>query len=89
MVARASDGKWLYLFRPEMVPDRMKGFGGDELIRTGVLKSEKLVNMAKHDNALEPNLTFTPDMKWLVFRSNMHGPSHVCAVEVAKASVGR
>jgi oligogalacturonide lyase len=89
MVARAPDGKWLYLFRPELVPDRMKGFGGDELIRPGVLKSEKLVNMAKHDYALEPNLTFTPDMKWLVFRSNMHGPSHVYAVEVAKAAAGR
>ena len=33
----------------------------------------------------EPNLTFTPDNKWIVFRSNMHGPTHVYAVEIAKA----
>ena len=32
---------------------------------------------------------YTPDMKWLVFRSDMHGPSHVYAVEVAKAAPGR
>ena len=33
---------------------------------------------------LEPNVTFTPDMKWIVFRSNMHGATHVYAVEVKK-----
>ncbi len=36
--------------------------------------------------SLEPNVTFTPDGKWIVFRSNMHGPSYVYAVEVAKAN---
>jgi oligogalacturonide lyase len=30
-------------------------------------------------------MTFTPDGKWIVFRSNMFGPSHVFEVEVAKA----
>jgi len=25
-------------------------------------------------------------MKWIVFRSNMFGPTHVFAVEIAKAS---
>jgi len=33
---------------------------------------------------LEPNVTFSPDMKWIVFRSNMLGPTHVFAVEIAK-----
>jgi oligogalacturonide lyase len=33
---------------------------------------------------LEPNVTFSPDMKWVVFRSNMLGPTHVFAVEIAK-----
>ncbi len=28
---------------------------------------------------------FTPDGKWIVFRSNLFGPSHVFEVEVAKA----
>jgi oligogalacturonide lyase len=49
-----------------------------------VLKAEKLVNLARHDYSLEPNVTFTPDMRWIVFRSNMFGPTHVFAVEVNK-----
>lgn len=68
MVAKAKDGQWIYLFRTE----------------NGVLHGERLVNMAKHDYKLEPNVSFTPDGKWIVFRSNMHGPTHVYAVEVSK-----
>ena len=45
-------------------------------------RAEKLVNLARHDYSLEPNVTFTPDMRWIVFRSNMFGPTHVFAVEV-------
>jgi oligogalacturonide lyase len=82
MVAHASDGKWIYLFRPEMkaVSGESKG-----LIRPGVFHAERLVNMSKHDYSLEPNVNFTPDGKWIVFRSNMFGPTHVFAVEVAKS----
>ena len=56
------------------------------LIKPAVLKAERLVNMENHDYRLEPNVTFTPDNKWVVFRSNMHGPVHVYAVEVAKTN---
>jgi oligogalacturonide lyase len=83
MVAHAPDGKWLYLFRPEMVPNQ--GVAGPELIATGRLTAERLVDMSKHDYRLEPNVRFTPDMKWIVFRSNMSGKSAVYAVEVARA----
>lgn len=31
---------------------------------------------------IEPNVTFTPDQKWIVFRSNMLGRTYVFAVEV-------
>ncbi len=84
MVANAKDGKWIYLFRPRMVPNF--GVASDQkgLVRTGVLQAERLVNMSKHNYALEPNVTFSPDMKWVVFRSNMFGPTHVFAVEVEK-----
>lgn len=68
-VARGDNGQWIYLFRPE----------------NGKFVSEKLVNLAKHDYTLEPNATFTPDGKWIVFRSNMLGPTQVYAVEVKKA----
>ena len=54
------------------------------LIGLGKLTVEKLVDLSKHDYRLEPNVTITPDNKWVVFRSNMHGPTHVYAVEVAK-----
>ncbi len=86
MVAHAPDGKWLYLFRPEGIPDvaGIKAPNAKELINPGFFKAERLVNMAKHDYRLEPNLTFTPDQQWIVFRSNMHGATHVYAVEVKK-----
>ena len=85
MVAHATDGKWLYLLHPEKLADRSEGnVDTSRLIRTGVFHAEKLVNMAKHDYALEPNAMFSPDMKWLIFRSNMSGANQVYAVELAK-----
>jgi oligogalacturonide lyase len=88
MVARAPDGKWIYLFRPERVPDvaGIKTANSENLIDAGFFNAERLVNMSKHDYRLEPNVTFSPDMKWVVFRSNMLGPVHVFAVEIAKAA---
>ncbi len=82
-VAHAPDGEWIYLFRPEPIPNR--GVDDKALIRPGVLRSEKLVNMSKHQYRLEPNVRFSPDAKWVMFRSNMFGQTYVFAVEVAKA----
>jgi len=69
-VAAPGNGQWIYLFKPI----------------DGKLQAERLVDLSKHDYRLEPNVTFTPDQKWIVFRSNMHGATHVYAVEVAKTS---
>jgi oligogalacturonide lyase len=86
MVAHADNGKWIYLFHPELLADRSDGnIDTSNLIQTGVFHSEKLVNMARHDYALEPNAMFSPDMKWLIFRSNMSGSNQVYAVELKKA----
>jgi oligogalacturonide lyase len=85
MVAHAKDGKWIYLFRPEPVPNYGIRSPGKDLIDVGVFRSERLVNMSKHDYRLEPNVSFTPDMNWIVFRSNMFGPTQVFAVEVKNA----
>jgi oligogalacturonide lyase len=71
-VAAPGNGQWIYLFRPT----------------SAGLEAEKLVDLSKHDYQLEPNVTFTPDGKWIVFRSNMHGASHVYAVEVTSAPQG-
>ncbi len=78
------NGMWMYLFRP--VADHMETMKvGDETVKVGKFEAEKLVDLSKHNYELEPNLTFTPDNKWIVFRSNMNGPTHVYAVEIAKA----
>jgi len=81
-VAKAPDGEWIYLFRPELIQNR--GIADPQLVTPGVFRAEKLVNMSKHKYSLEPNVSFTPDQKWVVFRSNMFGPTYVFAVEVEK-----
>ena len=67
-VAAPGNGQWIFLFTP----------------KEGSLVVEKLVDLSKHDYRLEPNVSFTPDGRWVVFRSNIHGASHVYAVEVKK-----
>jgi oligogalacturonide lyase len=67
-VAKAPDAEWLYLFKPN----------GDRL------KSEKLVNMKHHNYKLEPNVHFSPDEKWIIFRANFEGAQQTYAVEIAK-----
>jgi oligogalacturonide lyase len=69
-VAKAKNGQWVYLFRPD----------GDHF------KSEKLVNMQFHNYKLEPNVHFSPDEKWVIFRANFEGNSQVYAVEVAPSN---
>lgn len=67
-VAKAADGMWIYLFRPV----------GDKL------EAERLVNMKAHGYKLEPNVHFSPDGKWVIFRANFEGDSQIYAVEIAK-----
>ena len=67
-VAKAEDGMWIYLFTPD----------GDHF------NSEKLVNMKHHDYDLEPNVHFSPDGKWIIFRANFEGKSDIYAVEIKK-----
>lgn len=65
-VAKAKDGMWIYLFKPE----------GDKFVST------KLVNMKHHNYKLEPNVHFSPDGKRVIFRANFEGVENVYAVEV-------
>ncbi len=65
-VARAKDGMWVYLFTP----------AGNKFV------SEKLVNMKNHKYSLEPNVHFSPDENWVIFRANFEGETNVYAVEV-------
>jgi oligogalacturonide lyase len=85
-VAAPDNGQWIYLYRPRVIPPVIGGASDPEkLIRSGYFETEKLVNLAKHNYSLEPNCQFTPDGKWIVFRSNMFGPTHIYEVEVAKS----
>ena len=83
-VAKAPDGEYIELFRPEM--KRVDGINKPEFIQPGMFRSERLVNMSKHNYKLEPNVRFSPDKKMVIFTSNMLGPSYVFGVEVAKAA---
>lgn len=64
-VAKAADGQWIYLFH----------YDGNKL------KSTKLVNMKNHNYNLEPNVHFSPDNKWIIFRANFEGYDNIYAVE--------
>jgi oligogalacturonide lyase len=80
------DSKWMYLFHPSLVPDQQPPPGPSPgLVQIGTFTTEKLVNLSLHSYSVEPNGNFSPDGKWIVFRSNMRGPIEVYAVEVAKA----
>jgi oligogalacturonide lyase len=78
-VAFAPDGMWINILHIQ--PD-------------GKLQREKVLNMKKHNyvtaasggiNGVEPNVTFSPDDKFLVFTGTFDGAKHVYAVETAKA----
>ena len=68
-VAKAPNGQWINLFTPN----------GDHF------DTEKLVNMKHHQYKLEPNVHFSPDGKWIIFRGNFEGESQVYGVEIAKS----
>ena len=70
-VAKAPDGQWIYLFTPS----------GDKF------KSERLVSMKQHQYKLEPNVHFSPDAKWIIFRANFEGIENVYAVEIKKSEL--
>jgi len=89
-----AQGQWIYLFRPVMAKGSSFRDHRD-LIDTGYFKSERLASMARHNysktTGVEPNLTFTPDGKWIIFSGNFDSPqvdghqaTHVYAVEIAK-----
>ncbi len=69
-VAKAPNGTWIYLFEPQK----------------NQLTSQKLVNMQHHHyRKLEPNVHFSPDGKWIIFRANFEGESQIYAVEIKQS----
>jgi hypothetical protein len=84
MAASAANGQWIELYRPHMIGTKSsKSKGG---FKEGVLESEPLVDLSKHDYNVEPNIQISPDHKYVVFTSNMLGPTYVFAVEIAQTA---
>ena len=79
---------WILLCRP--VLNRNDRTLGENLIKSGKLETEHLVNLSKtaiheaHNYRLEPNPMFTPDQKYVIFRSNIFGEDYAFAVETAQ-----
>lgn len=67
-VAKAKNGHYIYLFYPQ----------------DDSLKSVKLVNLELHDYRLEPNVHFSPDKKYIIFRANFEGKNQIYAIELKK-----
>jgi oligogalacturonide lyase len=87
-VAFAEDGQWIYAFTPELSEEMTKKYNDvidGKLVRYGVFKSEKLYDRKKEKGFVDPNVTITPDGKWVVFTSSMSGQTHVYAVEVRRS----
>jgi oligogalacturonide lyase len=78
------NGQWIYLYTPSDAPTEPIEVGGEK-VQVGKLNVERLVDLSKHDYRLEPNVTITPDNRWVVFRSNLHGSTHVYAAEIARS----
>ena len=83
-VARAQDGQWIYLFRPELIKNQ--GIDDKSFVQPGVLRSEKPGEHGEASVSARTECQFQPRPKWVVFRSNMFGPTYVFAVEVEKAN---
>lgn len=77
--------KWISLLHPEALAEAPGSADANRLIQVRRLRTEHLVSLARHDYSEEPNANFSPDGRWIVFRSNMRGPIGVFAVEVAAA----
>jgi len=82
-----NDGKYISLFhpRPDDSARARSTLNAAALIATGTLETERVVDLSAHDYTLEPNQHFTPDGKWLVYRSNVEGKPAIYAVELTKA----
>ena len=90
MVAKAPDGKWIYLFEPEGIPDvaGISAPGAETLVHPGRLRARRLVNLGANDYRVEPNVRFSPDGRWVIFRANLEGAVHTYAVDTIPAAPG-
>ena len=65
-VAAAPDGKWIYKYE----------YKGKQL------QSTRLVNMKNNNYQQSPDIHFSPDQHWVIFRANFEGVENIYAVEL-------
>ena len=86
-VAHSDRDQWIYRYD---FPTTHHSLGGDTpdaqdstyTIVCDTLRTERLVNMQHHNYNLEPNVHFSPDNHWVIFRANFEGYDNVYAVEL-------
>ncbi|WP_420240073.1 oligogalacturonate lyase family protein (plasmid) [Telmatobacter bradus] len=82
MAASSSNGQWIQLYH---LYGGAKNERGKVRFKEGIVESEQLVDLSKHDYNVEPNIQISPDHKYVIFTSSMLGPTYVFAVEIARA----
>jgi len=86
-VAHSNRDQWIYRYD---FPGTHRSLGGaipdsqDSLytIVCDSLHVERLVNMKNHNYNLEPNVHFSPDNRFVIFRANFEGYDNIYAVEL-------
>lgn len=86
-VAHSNRDQWIYRYD---FPGTHHSLGGtipdsQDSLHTIVcdsLRVERLVNMKNHNYDLEPNVHFSPDNRFIIFRANFEGYDNIYAVEL-------
>jgi oligogalacturonide lyase len=90
---KSPNGRWIELFFPRK-PSTSKNVSQNDppatldqtgFIQSGTFISHHLVNLSKADYTVAPNARFSPDHRFVIFTSNMFGPSYLFEVEVRHA----
>jgi len=72
-------GAWIFIFHPTLLPDDQTL--GTDLIQVGSFQVGEALQHGKAQLPARPNVSFTPDQKYIIFRSDMLGKTYPFAVE--------
>lgn len=86
-VAHSDQDQWIYRYDYATTRNSLGGTIPDaqdstHTIVADTMRVERLVNMKNHNYNLEPNVHFSPDNRYIIFRANFEGYDNVYAVEL-------
>lgn len=86
-VAHSDRDQWIYRYDYPGTHNSLGGTIPDSkdstyTIVADSLRVERLVNMKNHNYNLEPNVHFSPDNRFVIFRANFEGYDNIYAVEL-------